>query len=247
MWVQFLMGAMFIFLGIAIHKFKWYFLISGYNTMSKEKKANVDTEGLGRLMGYYMYLNGGVLILLGILSALEIWSGMTPFLVVIILSTFYLLIRAQKYDHNLFDEKGKLKEGAGKKLMVPIVILSVIFIAVGGLLFYAYQPSEITISPQGLEIHGMYGEFHPWDTLDRAELHDELPRIERRTNGAAVGASLKGHFRATELGDVKLFVNTRKPPFIYITTRGRITIINTESEEGTRELFEDIHSRLPRP
>ncbi|MDW7671778.1 MAG: DUF3784 domain-containing protein [Bacillota bacterium] len=59
MWTQLLIGALFILLGIAIHKLKWYFLISGYNTMSKEKKANVDTEGLGRLMGFYLYLNGG--------------------------------------------------------------------------------------------------------------------------------------------------------------------------------------------
>ncbi|MDW7671779.1 MAG: hypothetical protein SCK57_05810 [Bacillota bacterium] len=63
-----------------------------------------------------------MLILLGILNALKIWSGMTPFLVVIVVSTIYLLLRAQKYDHNLFDEKGKLKKGAGKQLMVPAII-----------------------------------------------------------------------------------------------------------------------------
>lgn len=244
MWVQFLMGAMFLFLGIAIHKFKWYFLISGYNTMSKEKKTNVDTEGLGRLMGFYMYLNGGVLILLGVLSALDIWSGMTPFLAVIIVSTIYLLVKAQKYDHNLFDEKGKLKEGAGKQLIPVVVILLVVFLAVGALLIYVSRPTEVSITPQGLEIHGMYGEFHPWDVFDQADLSEELPRIERRTNGAAVGANLKGHFRTTELGDVKLFVHTRQPPFIYITVNGRTTILNSASEAETRELFEEIQRRL---
>lgn len=246
MWTQFLIGGMFIFLGIAIHKFKWYFLISGYNTMSKEKKANVDTEGLGRLMGFYLYLNGGVIILLGILNALEIWSGMTPFLVVIVVSTIFLLVRAQKYDHNLFDEKGKLKEGAGKKLIAPAAIVIAVILAVGGLMIYVSRPTEVTIWPEGLQIHGLYGELHPWDTFDRAELHEELPRIERRTNGAAVGASLKGHFRTTELGDVKLFVNASRPPFIYITTLGRITILNGASEAETRQIFEAIERRMPR-
>ncbi len=244
MWTQLLMGGLFICLGIAIHKFKWYFLISGYNTMSSKKKANVDTEGLGRLMGCYLYLNGGVLILLGLLNALEIWSGMTPFLVVISLSTIYLLIRAQKYDHNLFDEKGKLKEGAGKQLILTAVILVAVFLVVGVLMLYVSRPTEVSISHQGLEIHGLYGEFHPWESLDRVELHEELPQIERRTNGAAVGASLKGHFRTTELGDVKLFVNTRRPPFVYITANGRVTIINAASEEETKELYVDIESRL---
>lgn len=55
------MGVFFIAMGLAVHVFKWYFLISGYNTMPKEKKANVNTEGLGRLMGIYSYVNGGVL------------------------------------------------------------------------------------------------------------------------------------------------------------------------------------------
>ena len=246
MWTPFIIGGMFIFLGIAIHKFKWYFLISGYNTMSKDKKANVDTEGLGRLMGLYMYFNGGVLLLLGILHTLNIWSGMTPFLVGIVLSTVYLLIKAQKYDHNLFDENGKLKKGAGKQLMVTAGILIVVFLAVGALMIYVSQPTEVIISAQGLEIQGLYGVFHPWDTFDQAELHDQLPNIERRTNGSAVGANLRGHFRTTELGDVKLFVNTNRPPFIYITTLGRITILNAASEEETREIFEAIEGRMHR-
>jgi hypothetical protein len=38
--------------------------------MSKEKKANVDTGGLGRLMGIYSHVNGGVFIVMGVLQAL---------------------------------------------------------------------------------------------------------------------------------------------------------------------------------
>lgn len=244
MWLQLLIGGLFVFLGIAIHKLKWYFLISGYNTMSKEKKANVDTEGLGRLMGLYLYFNGGVLILMGILDALSIWSGMTPFLVVIVPSTIFMLIKAQKYDHNLFNEEGKLRKGAGKQLIVTASILIVVFTAVGGLMIYVSQPTKVTISSQGLEIHGLYGEFHPWDTFDRAELHENLPHIERRTNGSAVGANLRGHFRTTELGDVKFFVNTKRPPFLYMTTLGRVTIFNGVSEEETREIFEAIEEQM---
>ena len=72
MWFYIIIGIFFILLGLAVHIFKWYFLISGYNTMSKEKKANVDTEGLGRLMGIYSYVNGGVFIVMGVLQALGI-------------------------------------------------------------------------------------------------------------------------------------------------------------------------------
>jgi len=57
---------------------------------------------------------------------------------------------------------------------------------------------------------------------------------------------LKGHFRTTELGDVKLFVKTSKLPFIYITTEGRMTIFNGVSEEETRQIFEAIEGRMHR-
>ncbi len=246
MWIQFIIGGLLILLGIAVHRLKWYFLIAGYNTMSKDKKANVDTEGLGRLIGFYLYLNGGLLVLLGILNVLKIWSDMTPFKVLIGISTVYLLVKAQKYDHNISDEKGKLKKGVSKKLIGSLSMMMIIFLAVGGLLYYASRPTEVTISQQGLQIHGMYGEFHPWDSFDQAEIHEELPQIERRTNGSGVGANLKGHFRTTDLGDVKLFVNTERPPFIYITTDRRVTIFNGASEEETRQVFDAIEENVQR-
>lgn len=49
----FLLSAVFVFLGLTVHVFKWYFLIAGYNMMPKEQKANVDVEGLGKLMGFW--------------------------------------------------------------------------------------------------------------------------------------------------------------------------------------------------
>jgi len=33
-----IMGVFLIVMGLTIHVFKWYFLISGYNTMPEEKK-----------------------------------------------------------------------------------------------------------------------------------------------------------------------------------------------------------------
>jgi len=43
MWFYILIGVFLIVMGLLVHVFKWYFLISGYNTMSKEKKAKVNT------------------------------------------------------------------------------------------------------------------------------------------------------------------------------------------------------------
>jgi len=108
----FMIGGFFIAIGLAVHLLKWYFLVAGYNTMPKEKKMKVDTKGLGRLMGFFFYFNGGILIVAGILYLFDIKAVIGPVIVLFVISTVYLLIKAQKYDGNLYDENKKLRKGA---------------------------------------------------------------------------------------------------------------------------------------
>jgi len=65
---------------------------------------------------------------------------------------------------------------------------------------------------EGIQIHGMYGEVYTWESIENVSLKEELPTIQIRTNGSALGSKLKGHFKTKELGSVKLFVNTENPP-----------------------------------
>lgn len=243
MWIFIIIGLIFIGIGLAVHVFKMHFLIAGYNTMSEEKKAKVDVEGLGRLMGLYSYVNGAVLIIVGILFGFGIKLGLTPAIIFFAISTVYLMAKAQKYDGNIVDEKGKLRKGARKQKVLPVSIVVVSFIFVGVLMFITSQSTKVTILDEGVKIHGMYGEVYAWDSIKTIELKEELPTIERRTNGAAVGANLKGHFRTSELGKVKLFVNKDHPPFIYIETEERTVIFNRKDSRETKELFEEILQR----
>ncbi|MGI6119489.1 MAG: DUF3784 domain-containing protein [Desulfosporosinus sp.] len=240
----FIIGGSLIVIGLAVHIFKWYFLISGYNTMSKEKKANVDIKSLSRLMGLYSYVNGGIFIVMGILHALGLKPVITPAVVFFCISTVYLLIKAQKYDGNLYDKNGKLRKGAGKQLALPVGIAIVTLIFVAVLMFFSSQTPKVTFGEEGLQIHGMYGEVYAWKSLEEIKLMEELPNIEMRTNGSALGSKLKGHFRTTELGAVKLFVNTQKPPFIYLRTEGRVTIFNIGNADETKAMFDEISRQV---
>lgn len=240
MWIYLGIGIFFICIGLAVHVFKWYFLISGYNTMSKEKKANVDTKGLGRLIGIYSYINGGVFILAGVVYSLGMKSAIIPAIIFSSIMTVIFLIKAQKYDGNIYDEEGKLKKGAKKKLAIPVVIsvISLIFVAI--IMFFSSQSTKVTFLDEGLEIHGMYGDVYQWESIDEVKLLDELPTILLRTNGSAVGANLKGHFKTEEYGKVKLFVNKDKPPFIYLLIDDKMTIFNMKEAAETKETFEEI-------
>jgi len=239
-WIYYLIGGIFILLGLPVHRLKWYFLIAGYNTMPKEKKANVDTEGLGRLMGIYSYVNGGAFLLTGLLYACGLKPGPAPAILLLLVSNIYLLIKAPKYDGNIYDQEGKLRQRAGKKSAFSAAFAAATLIFVAVLMFFFSRPTKVTFLEEGLQIHGLYGELYSWESIDEARLMEELPAIERRTNGSAVGSHLKGHFRTKELGPVKMFVDAQKPPFIYLEADGRVVIFNMKSAPETRETFREI-------
>lgn len=244
MWISFLIAIFFIMTGIAIRVFKWYFLISGYNTMSKEKKDKVDIEGLARFMGMYLYANGIAFLAAGILQAVGFEAGVMVAWAFFGVSTIYLLIRAQKFDGNIYDENGKLREGTWKQLAIPAGIVAAILIGVLVLMFYSSQPTKVSFLEEGLQIQGMYGETYEWESIQEVRLIETLPRIEWRSNGSQIGPHLKGNFRASELGAVKLFVNVDKPPFVYLRTNNRIVIFNLEDEEETEYAYSEILSRI---
>jgi hypothetical protein len=244
MWIYFILAAMFIIIGVAIHVFKMYFLIAGFNTMSKAKKVNVDQEGLGQLMGYYSYSNGAVFLIIGILNAFDINITITPGLVFLTISTVYLLIKSQKFDKNLFDEDGKMHKKEKKNLIASLGIIGVILVAVTILLVFSSQATKLTFSDEGFKIHGMYGETYRSEAIDEIKLIDQLPTIKMRTNGSALGAHLKGHFQTTELGSVKLFVNKKKAPFILLKTNNKIIIFNLSDAAKTKEAYDQIKGYL---
>jgi hypothetical protein len=237
-------GVFLILVGLAVHVFKWYFLISGYNTMPKAKKANVDVAGLGRLMGIYFYINGGIVIGMGLMQLMGLKPLHTMAIGFFCISTLFMLIKAQKYDGNVFDEQGKLRKGAWKQYILPLVIVVIVLIFVGVLFVFSSQPTEVTLGSEGIQIQGMYGDDYPWSTIKTIELLDALPTIEMRTNGSALGSHLKGYFQTKEMGPVKLFVNTETPPFILMETAEGVVILNLNDQSETRELYNNMMNKL---
>jgi hypothetical protein len=211
--------------------------------MSKEKKEKVNVKALGKLMGYYCFANGIMLILAGILYALNIEKSIALSGVFFAISTIYLLAKAQTYDGNIFDENGKIRKGAGKQLTIPAVISGVALFAVVVLAFFSLQPTKVSFLYEGLQIHGMYGEVYNWESIKGVELRDNLINIKWRSNGSALGSYLKGYFVTSEMGEVKLFVNKRIPSYIYFESDGKTIIFNLENWQKTKEVYDEILKR----
>lgn len=224
-------GLIFIAIGLAVHKFKWYFLISGYNTMSKEKQKNVDVEALGRLVGIYSYANGGAFILSGILHELGYGIFIVPVTIFTMVSTLYMIIKSQKYDKN---------ESGSKQALVGIVIMVITIIFVGVMMYRSVQPTKVTFLDEGIQIHGMYGDIYQWESIESSTIIEELPNIKVRTNGSALGSHLKGNFIMEELGPVKLHINGQYPPYIHMEVKGRNIIFNTINSDDTEKILDEI-------
>lgn len=238
--VWIIIAAVLVFLGFAVHKFKWYFLISGYNTMSKEQKKHVDIEGLSRFIGRYMYGIALLFLALGAADRFGYHRLMTPLIIVLIISAIVIVIKSQKFNHNIVDEHGKLKKGAGKQLKKPAIILAVTFVGVAILIYFSLQQTSIIATEQQLEVKGVYGNEYGWKNIQQLELIETLPEIAVRTNGSAVGTKLKGHFKLENGEKAKLFVDKSKPPFIRFVADDQIVIFNLASSEETRAMYETM-------
>lgn len=236
----FLTAATLLAMGLIVHKGKAYFLISGYNTYSREKRENVDVVSIARLMGYYGYSNAFAFFLTGALDYFGVEVGLTPVLIFFGISTMILIIRAQKYDGNMYDEQGVMTKKSRLQMYLVVGILGATFLFVGYMMYSSSRDTSVTLDEKGLEIHGMYGDTYPWTEVEELTLYEEIPEITMRTNGSAIGSMLRGSFRMKEFGSVRLFMDAEVSPFISFEHEGKKIIFNLGDEAKTRDMYEEM-------
>jgi hypothetical protein len=242
MWILVLAAVIVIALGFAVDRLGWHDLISGYNTMSKEKKERVNVQKVARLVAWMCYGIGTVFLLIALIEGFELDIPLEPFFIVMMVFIVAMLWRMQKYDGNIYDESGRLRPG-GKKRLIPIVIVSVVLlVGVPALMFWFSQPTEVTVTDSTIVIEGSYSREIPFDELEDVTW-TTLPEIARRTSGAESGSRLTGHFRTKAGEDVLLFIDRDVEPVIRLDWSEEPIYLNQSSAEETRQLYEDIRSR----
>lgn len=233
-------GAILILLGYLVRFRKMYFLISGYNTMSVEKKKKVDVEQLARLMGNCLFVMG-VLISLGMVltSVGQSALGLAAFLMVLPVVT-YLLVSGQKYDGNTRTASGRMKPGV--KILLGVLIGGLVLAAGLGIysLIDGSRSLSVDVNDSTVTIKGLYGLTIDRTKITRVSLLETLPKIRTRTNGMALGSFLKGHFTMDTYGAVRLYIEAKRTPFILIEWSEKPIIFNLNSAEETRALYKKL-------
>lgn len=233
--VIFFIAALLLVVGIGIKYFKWYFIISGYNTMSKDKKKNVDVDGLAKLMGNFLFLMSFILFFSGGMNFLAYKLASLISLMMIMPLTILLIIMAQKYNHN---HKKKREKTA---LIAIISVVFGVFVLVSGFLIVATLNPKVELSDEKIEVSGLYKRDIAIADIKSVSLKETMPGVVSKTNGMDVGYSLRGSFKLEgEDNNSTLFVQQNNPPFIHIRTDDRLYIINFKERERTSELYKKI-------
>ena len=230
-------------IGYLIRYRKLYWLISGYNTMSAEKKKKVDTENLGVFMGNICFILGFLLFVGFLLISLEAFIPGYIVLALIFPLIIFTIIAAQKYDGNTRTDSNKMKTSA--KIVVGVIVVSIFALLgfVGSMIFKDMQPITVTLEQDSFRIDGSYGQEILYTDIQEIQIIDTLPEIQRRTNGSAAGTVLRGHFLLTEVGQAMLYLDREKPPFIYLVTPEQKIYLNTASPQLTRDLFDSLSAK----
>jgi hypothetical protein len=232
-----LVALLILGLGMAVKYLKAYWLISGYNTMSQEKKKNVDVEGLGSFVGNFCFVLGAIIFLGGLFIAFgKSLIGLIIF-AFIFPASIYAIIKSQKYDGNSKNPDGTMNTKT--KIIIGSISLLIIFTFIGtGILMYrGSKPTEFTVVNGYLDIQGFYGEKINFEDIKEISLKDAIPKVNYKSNGFALGSKKKGYFKLDEVGSSKLFIDDSKPPFIFVKTSSKLYILNYPIEEQTKELY----------
>jgi hypothetical protein len=140
------------------------------------------------------------------------------------------------------EEERRLNRARTRRGIVIFAAAALVVIAGIAALFYAEeQPPRVSVDAAHFRVDSfMYGEEYPLTEITHFSLHPNLPRIRVRTNGYALGATLRGHFRLDRLGEGQLFVELGHPPYLLVEHGREYVVVNFENPDETQRLFETL-------
>jgi hypothetical protein len=136
---------------------------------------------------------------------------------------------------------------SAKGLLIGLGTLGTIIALVAGLIHFQGKPPLIAVRSSELRVKSLfYGGSFPWREFRQVTLEQSLPPIRLRTNGYALGPSLRGHFKMDVLGKGQLYIEVNRPPFILLRTATSYLILNDQHPERTKELYREIYQQWSR-
>ena len=225
-------GLFMAVIGLLVKKFPD--LIAGYNTMSPERKKQVDIDGLSSWMRNCFLFMALLMILGYYLFTLLGWPGLANnLLLTVTLGVIpIMIIGAQRYDQG---------NSQSKTYLIIFGVVLTVGIA-GAFVFYSAIPPTIELNNQTIHISGMYGLEAEVTTV---ELLPKMPRVKMRTNGFHFNETSTGNFLLENGVKAKLFLYSSDGPYILVKTKSGLPIfINGKTTDETNTLFYQLKGSM---
>ena len=232
------------------------FLISGYTTMSADKKAGYEQKALCRFVGWLLVIIALCMALFPIGVYFEatwlIFCSIAILSVAIIFAVIYANT-GNRFRKN--DAPGSLTEETSKPpaarfAIVAVVAITAIVLATCGILFHqGNKDPAINTLDNSIQIKGMYGlDIAFSDITDISLIDKSMSEIGygQRTNAyGGIGNALKGHFKSDSLGKMLLFVQKKTSLTIQIERGDKETVyISLNNRYDTECLYLDLITNI---
>ncbi|MCE7067307.1 DUF3784 domain-containing protein [Dyadobacter sp. CY326] len=207
-----ILSVVFTSLGFLVTPGNAKYILSGYNTMSEADRAKMDITSYIRFFRkFHIFLGATLLAGFFIMKLINNnWAG--AFIIIYpILAYVFLVAKGSTFYRGT--------TGQRSATYVIMAILIVITAGVSLQLYSSLQNSELILTANELEIKGIYGLKLNKTDISKVELVPALPPISYKSNGFAAGDFAKGAFVTKDGRSVKLFVNKKTNPFLFITTK----------------------------
>ena len=233
------MGVTFLGVGYMVNERNADFLLSGYNTMSKEQQQAFDLKGyLGHFRKFHLFLGISFTVLGSLLyfvwgsDAAGVFVGVYP----IAAYLFFLPISRRYF-------------GNSKQIKISLVVMILSLVLVIGLFVVGFREDPLVVTSEGIYIKGIYSESLRKDEIESVTLTGKLPEISYRSNGFALRSIKKGYFKTKEGETVKLVLNALNSPYILITKadgkkviysgRGANEVVAAELKKRFPEIYQE--------
>ena len=241
-WTDLMMGAILMLTGWMVYKFPK--LISGVNTMSKERLSKVDLDGLRRVVRNALLISGAVMLLLGGLSTLvHIPEGIhfALMMAVIFAMVVAVILLSRRYDAGMQGEAGRKER---RKSRIALIVVAVILLSTVIFYFVGTKPATVEVSEDYITAKGGgYSASIAMNDITEVNVLTDWPDFPIRTNGVATDDVGIGHFRKKGGERCMLFVCTEGGPLLEVRTAdGKLYYLNCATEEETLAMIEKVKS-----
>lgn len=138
-------------------------------------------------------------------------------------------------------ERTSVATGDESSFPWAVAVMAILFAALGVLFYLQVQPAHVDITRDRVAISSaFYRTVIPVQDITEVVVTDSAPTIEARTNGFALGSTLRGRFRVRGIGEGSLYVEMHSPPFVVIHTRDGYAMLSYRNYDYTSKLIEGL-------